>query len=214
MKVDGWPARVLITLGFGIYRLWARTLRLRVEDPHDVVGFVRKQPVIFAIWHNRLLMLPRVFDPSFPTRQSYGLISASRDGDFIANWIERSGYGTIRGSSSRKGVIALRQLMDTLAADGNVLFTPDGPRGPVYEVSQGVIFLAQKSGAPIVPIHMEYSSCWRLKSWDRFVVPRPFATLRAIFAEPIRIAPLSEPEQFEAERLRLQTAMMSLVEQP
>jgi len=214
VKVDGWPARVLITLGFGIYRLWARTLRLRVEDPHDVIDFVRKQPVIFAIWHNRLLMLPRVFDPSFATRQSYGLISASRDGDFIANWIERSGYGTIRGSSSRKGVIALRQLMDTLAANGNVLFTPDGPRGPVYEVSQGVIFLAQKSGAPIVPIHMEYSSCWRLKSWDRFVLPRPFATLRAIFGEPVRIAPLSEPEQFETERLRLQTAMMSLVEQP
>jgi len=214
VKVDGWPARVLITLGFGIYRLWARTIRLRVEDPHDVIGFVRNQPVIFAIWHNRLLMLPRVFDPSFPTRQSYGLISASRDGDFIANWIERSGYGTIRGSSSRKGVIALRQLMDTLAANGNVLFTPDGPRGPVYQVSQGVIFLAQKSGAPIVPIHMEYSSCWRMKSWDRFVVPKPFATLRAIFGEPIRIAPLSEPEQFETERLRLQSAMMSLVEQP
>ena len=214
MKVDSWRARILLGLGFGVYRLWARTLRLRIEDPHGVVDFVRTQPVIFAIWHNRLLMLPRVFDPSFPSRQSYGLISASRDGDFIANWIERSGYGTIRGSSSRKGVAALRQLMDTLAADGNVLFTPDGPRGPVYQVSQGIIFLAQKSGAPIVPIHMEYSSCWRMKSWDRFVVPKPFATLRAIFGEPIRVAPLSQPEQFEAERLRLQSAMMSLVEQP
>jgi lysophospholipid acyltransferase (LPLAT)-like uncharacterized protein len=214
VKPDSWRARALIPLGFGLYRLWARTLRLQVEDPYDVIGFVRKQPVIFAIWHNRLLMLPRVFDPSFPTRQSYGLISASRDGDFIARFIERSGYGTIRGSSSRKGVIALRQLMDTLAADGNVLFTPDGPRGPVYQVSPGVIFVAQKSGAPIVPIHMEYSSCWRLKSWDRFVVPRPFATLRAKFGEPIRIAPLSEPQQFEDERLRLQNAMMSLVEQP
>ena len=214
MKVDSWRARILLGLGFGIYRLWARTLRLRIEDPHGVVDFVRTQPVIFAIWHNRLLMLPRVFDPSFPSRQSYGLISASRDGDFIANWIERSGYGTIRGSSSRKGVAALRQLMDTLAADGNVLFTPDGPRGPVYQVSQGIIFLAQKSGAPIVPIHMEYSSSWRMKSWDRFVVPKPFATLRAIFGEPIRVAPLSQPEQFEAERLRLQSAMMSLVEQP
>jgi lysophospholipid acyltransferase (LPLAT)-like uncharacterized protein len=212
--LDSWPARLLIALGFGIYRLWARTIRLRIEDPHDVIGFVRNQPVIFAIWHNRLLMLPRVFDPSFPTRQSYGLISASRDGDLIANWIERSGYGTIRGSSSRKGVIALRQLMDTLAADGNVLFTPDGPRGPVYEATPGVIFLAQKSGAPIVPIHMEYSSCWRMKSWDRFIVPRPFATLRAIFGAPISIAPLSDAGQFEAERLRLQTAMMSLVEQP
>jgi hypothetical protein len=203
----------MIALGFGIYRLWARTIRLRVEDPHNVIGFVRNQPVIFAIWHNRLLMLPRVFDPSFPTRQSFGLISASRDGDLIATFIERSGYGTIRGSSSRKGVLALRQLMDTLAANGNVLFTPDGPRGPVYEVSQGVIFLAQKSAAPIVPIHMEYSSCWRLKSWDRFVVPRPFATLRAIFGAPISIPSISDPEQFEAERRRLQNAMMSLVEQ-
>jgi lysophospholipid acyltransferase (LPLAT)-like uncharacterized protein len=213
VKLESWPARVLITLGFGFYRLWARTLRLQIEDPHDVVGLVRKQPVIFAIWHNRLLMLPRVFDPTFPTRQSYGLISASGDGDLIAIFIERSGYGTIRGSSSRKGVIALRQLVETLAADGNVLVTPDGPRGPVYQVSQGVVFLAQKSGAPIVPIHMEYSSAWRLKSWDRFAVPKPFATLRAIFGAPIRIEPITDPERFAAEQERLRDAMMSLVEQ-
>jgi lysophospholipid acyltransferase (LPLAT)-like uncharacterized protein len=213
VKLDSWRARVLIVLGFGLYRLWARTLRLQVEDPNDVVGFVRNQPVIFAIWHNRLLMLPRVFDPCFPTRQSFGLISASRDGDLISSFIERSGYGTIRGSSSRKGVIALRQLVDTLAAGSNVLLTPDGPRGPVYQVSQGVVFLAQKTGAPVVPVHMEYSGCWRLKSWDRFMVPHPFATLRAIFGAPMKMAPLADTEQFEAERLRLQNAMMSLVEE-
>jgi len=205
---------MLIAFGFGLYRTWARTLRLQVEDPHDVIGLVPNEPVIFAIWHNRLLMLPRVFDPSFPTRQSYGLISASRDGDLIATFIERSGYGTIRGSSSRKGMIAFRQLVDTLAAGSNVLLTPDGPRGPVYQASPGVVFLARKSGATIVPIHMEYSSCWRLKSWDRFVVPRPFAKLRAILGAPVRIASTDNPEEFEAERLRLQNAMMSLVEQP
>ena len=214
MKLESWRARVLIVLGFWLYRLWARTLRLQIEDPNGVIAFVRDHPVIFAIWHNRLLMLPRVFDPSFPTRQSYGLISASRDGDLIARFIERSGYGTIRGSSSRKGVIALRQLVDTLAADGNVLVTPDGPRGPVYQASQGIVFLAQKSGAPVVPIQMEYSSCWRLKSWDRFVVPWPFAKLRAIFGAPLTVPPIEGAEQFEAERLRLQNAMMSLVEQP
>lgn len=213
MKLDSWPARALIAFGFAVYRLWARTLRLKVEDPHQVREFVRNEPVIFAIWHNRLLMLPRVFDPSFPTRQSYGLISASRDGDLIARFIEWSGYGTIRGSSSRKGVIALRQLVDTLADGSNVLVTPDGPRGPVYHVSQGIIFLAQKSGAAIVPIHMEYSSAWRLKSWDRFAVPRPFATLRAIFGEPLRVEPLSAPDEFEREQVRLRTAMMRLVEQ-
>jgi lysophospholipid acyltransferase (LPLAT)-like uncharacterized protein len=213
VKLESWRARVLIALGFGLYRLWARTLRLQIEDPHGVVALVRDQPVIFAIWHNRLLMLPRVFDPCFPTRQSFGLISASGDGDLIAIFIERSGYGTVRGSSSRKGVIALRQLVDTLAAGSNVLVTPDGPRGPVYQASQGVVFLAQKSGAPVVPIHMEYSSAWRLKSWDRFAVPKPFAKLRAIFGAPIRIEPISDADQFEAARLRLQDAMMSLVEQ-
>lgn len=212
MKLDSWRARVLIVLGLGLYRLWARTLRLQVEDPNDVVAFVRNQPVIFAIWHNRLLMLPRVFDPCFPTRQSFGLISASRDGDLVSILIERSGYGTIRGSSSRKGVSALRQLVDTLAGGSNVLFTPDGPRGPVYEASQGVVFLAQKTGAPVVPIHMEYSSCWRLKSWDRFIVPHPFAKLRAIFGMPLRIAETQTPEEFEAERMRLQNAIMDLVE--
>ena len=212
MKLDSWRARVLIVLGLGLYRLWARTLRLQVEDPNDVVAFVRNQPVIFAIWHNRLLMLPRVFDPCFPTRQSFGLISASRDGDLVSILIERSGYGTIRGSSSRKGVSALRQLVDTLAGGSNVLFTPDGPRGPVYEASQGVVFLAQKTGAPVVPIHMEYSSCWRLKSWDRFIVPHPFAKLRAIFGMPLRIAATQTPEEFEAERMRLQNAIMDLVE--
>jgi lysophospholipid acyltransferase (LPLAT)-like uncharacterized protein len=213
VKLDSWRARVLIALGFGLYRLWARTLRLRVEDPHDVVDFVRNQPVIFAIWHNRLLMLPRVFDPCFPTRQSFGLISASRDGDLVSVLIERSGYGTIRGSSSRKGASALRQLVDTLAAGSNVLLTPDGPRGPVYEASQGLVFLAQKTGAPVVPIHMEYSSCWRLKSWDRFIVPRPFARLRAIFGVPLRVAETPTPEEFEGERMRLQNAIMDLVEQ-
>ena len=213
MKLDSRRARALIEFGLVVYRLWARTLRLQVEDPENIVALVREKPVIFAIWHNRLLMLPRVFDPCFPTRPSVGLISASRDGDLVSILIERSGYGTIRGSSSRKGVIALRQLVDALAGGTNVLITPDGPRGPVYEASQGVVFLAQKTGTPVVPIHMEYSSCWRLKSWDRFVVPRPFAKLRAIFGAPLQVQSTPDANGLEAERVRLQGAMMSLVEQ-
>ena len=213
MKLDSWRARALIEFGYGLFRLWAKTLRLTLVDPHNGVALVREQPVIFAIWHNRLLMLPPPFDRWFPTRQSIGLISASRDGDLVSLLIERSGYGTIRGSTSRKGVIALRQLVEALAAGSNVLFTPDGPRGPVYEVSPGVIFVAQKSGAPIVPIHVEYSSSWRLKSWDRFCVPRPFSKMRFILGAPIQVEPTKSPEQFEQERLRLQNEMISLVEQ-
>lgn len=213
MKLDSWRARALIEFGFGLFRLWARTLRFKVEDPTNVVALVRDQPVIFAIWHNRLLMLPPVFDPCFPGRQSVGLISASRDGDLVSILIERSGYGTIRGSTSRKGVIALRQLVDALAAGMNVLITPDGPRGPIYKASQGVIFVAQQSGAAVVPMHMEYSNSWRLKSWDRFFVPRPFSKVRAIFGPPIHVKRTTGAEEFEQERLRLQDAMMGLVEQ-
>ena len=213
VKLDSWRARALIELGYGLFRLWSRTLRLQLEDPYDGVALVRDRPVIFAIWHNRLLMLPPPFDRWFPTRQSIGLISASRDGDLVSLLIERSGYGTIRGSTSRKGVIALRQLVEALAAGSNVLFTPDGPRGPVYEVSPGVIFVAQKSGAPILPLHVEYSSCWRLKSWDRFCVPRPFSKMRFIVGDAFWVEQTLNPEQFDAERLRLQKAMLSLVEQ-
>jgi lysophospholipid acyltransferase (LPLAT)-like uncharacterized protein len=213
VKLEGWRGRALIEFGYGLFRLWAKTLRLRLEDPHNGVALVRDRPVIFAIWHNRLLMLPPPFDRWFPTRQSIGLISASRDGDLVSLLIERSGYGTIRGSTSRKGVIALRQLVDALAAGSNVLFTPDGPRGPVYQVSPGVIFVAQKSGAPIVPLHMEYSSCWRLKSWDRFCVPRPFAKVRFILGPVVHVAQTTNAEQLESERGRLQGVMMSLVEQ-
>jgi lysophospholipid acyltransferase (LPLAT)-like uncharacterized protein len=213
VKLESWRGRALIEFGYGLFRLWAKTLRLQLEDPHNSVAVVRDRPVIFAIWHNRLLMLPPPFDRWFPTRQSIGLISASRDGDLVSLLIERSGYGTIRGSTSRKGVIALRQLVDALAAGSNVLFTPDGPRGPVYQVSPGVIFVAQKSGAPVVPLHMEYSSCWRLKSWDRFCVPRPFSKVRFILGASLRVEQTTGAEQFEAERLRLENAMMSLVEQ-
>lgn len=213
MKLESWRGRALIEFGYGLFRLWAKTLRLQLEDPHNSVAVVRDRPVIFAIWHNRLLMLPPPFDRWFPTRQSIGLISASRDGDLVSLLIERSGYGTIRGSTSRKGVIALRQLVDALAASSNVLFTPDGPRGPVYQVSPGVIFVAQKSGAPIVPLHMEYSSCWRLKSWDRFCVPRPFSKMRFIVGAALHVEQTTGAEQFEAERLRLENAMMCLVDQ-
>lgn len=213
MKLESWRARALIEFGYGLFRLWAKTFRLQLEDPHNSAALVRERPVIFAIWHNRLLMLPPPFDRWFPTRQSIGLISASRDGDLVSLLIERSGYGTIRGSTSRKGVIALRQLVDALASGSNVLFTPDGPRGPVYQVSPGVIYVAQKSGAPIVPLHMEYSSCWRLKSWDRFCVPRPFSKMRFILGAAVHVERTTEAEQLEAERLRLQGAMMSLVEE-
>lgn len=214
MKLDSWRSRAMIAVGLGVFRLWIKTLRFRVEDPQKILPASQAQPFILAVWHNRLLLLPPIFSLCFPHRHSVGLISASRDGDFVSILVERFGHGTVRGSTSRKGVIALRQLVDALAEGTNVLITPDGPRGPLYEVNQGAIFVAQKSGAAIVPMQIEYAKAWRLKSWDGFFIPKPFSEVRVIFGAPLKVAQTMRPEEFEAERLRVQQAMMALVEQP
>jgi lysophospholipid acyltransferase (LPLAT)-like uncharacterized protein len=140
------------------------------------------------------------------------LISASRDGDLIADVTERFGFQVVRGSSSRLGASAVLELGNVLANGRDVLITPDGPRGPVYELGPGIVFLAQKTGVAVVPLNFEYSSCWRLKSWDGFILPRPFSKVRFIIGPPHHVEATETPEQFEAERVRLQDAMMSLVE--
>ena len=110
------------------------------------------------------------------------------------------------------GATALRELSEVLASGRDVLITPDGPRGPAYELGPGIIFLAQKTRAPVVPVNMEYSSCWRVKSWDRFIIPKPFSKVRVIIGPPQQIGPTSTDDEFERERARLQNVMMSLVE--
>ena len=212
MKIEGWRARWLTALGYWLLQIWARTLRFQIEDRAGVVGTPPNERYIGALWHNRLLLLPFVLKRYLPERSGAALISASRDGALLADLVERFNFEVVRGSSSRKGASAIRQLAEVIANGKDVVITPDGPRGPAYELGQGIIFLAQQSGAEVVPINMEYSSCWRVKSWDRFILPKPFAKVRAIFGSPHRVASTSTEEEFERERLRLQEAMMQLVE--
>jgi len=212
LKITGWRARWLIALGFRLLQIWARTLRYEIDDRLGVVGKPVKENYIGALWHNRLLIFPFVLRRFFPNRHGAALISASRDGDLLADAIKRFDFDVVRGSSSRLGASAILQLTDVLASGRDVVITPDGPRGPAYELGPGIIFLAQKSGALVLPVNMEYSSCWRLKSWDRFILPRPFSKVRVIIGQSHHVRSTSTPDEFEAERLRLQDAMMSLVE--
>jgi len=212
LKIEGRSARWLIAVGFRLLQLWVRTLRYEIEDRAGVLGKPVDQNYIGALWHNRLLIFPFVLQRFFSNRRGAALISASRDGDLLADAIARFGFDVVRGSSSRLGASAILQLTDVLASGRDVVITPDGPRGPAYELGPGIIFLAQKSGAAVLPVNMEYSSCWRLKSWDRFVLPRPFAKIRVIIGQPHRVRSTNTVDDFEAERLRLQDAMMALVE--
>jgi hypothetical protein len=212
LKITGWRARWLIALGFRLLQIWARTLRYEIEDRSNLIGTPVTENYIGSLWHNRLLLISYVLKRFAPHRPGAGLISASRDGDLVADLTQRFGFDVVRGSSSRLGTSGLLELTNVLASGRDVLITPDGPRGPAYELGPGIVFLAEKSGAAVVPVNMEYSSCWRVKSWDRFVLPRPFAKVRVIFGPPHRVALTTTDEEFEAERLRLQDAMMALVE--
>lgn len=203
---------LVATLGYALIQCWARTLRFQVEDRAGVVGRPAEPRYIGALWHNRLLLLPSVIQRYLPQRQGAALISASKDGALLAALVERFGFQAVRGSSSRRGASALLQLADIMAGGRDVVITPDGPRGPAYQLGQGIIFLAQKSGAAVVPINLEYSSCWRLRSWDRFILPRPFSRVRVTFGEPHAVAATATEEEFETERLRLQAAMMRMME--
>ena len=212
LKIEGRLARWLIAFGFRLLQFWARTLRYEIDDRAGIVGRQVTENYIGALWHNRLLVFPFVLRRFLPQRHGAALISASRDGDLIADVVKRFGYDVIRGSSSRLGASAILQLTEVLASGRDVVITPDGPRGPAYELGPGIVFLAQKSGAAVVPMNLEYSHCWRLGSWDRFIVPRPFAKVRVLINRPHRVTATTTPEEFESERVSLQNAMMALVE--
>ena len=212
MKIEGWKARWLIAFGFYLLKALGWTLRFEIDDRAGIVGQPVGENYIGALWHNRLLIFPLVLRRFFPHRNGAALISASHDGDLLSDAIQRFNYDVVRGSSSRLGASGLLQLSDVLAKRGDVVITPDGPRGPVYELGPGIIFLAQKTSAAVLPMNMEYSSCWRVKSWDRFIIPKPFSKVRVIVGESERIKSTSTDSEFEAERLRLENAMMSLVD--
>ena len=212
LKIEGRLARWLIALGFGLLRLWERTLRYQVEDRAGVVGNPVTANYIGAFWHNRLLIFPFVLRRFLPNRHGTALISASRDGELYAEVVQRFGYDVVRGSSSRMGASAILQLTQVLASGRDVVITPDGPLGPVYKLGPGVVFLAQKSGAAVVPMNLEYSQVWRLGTWDRFIVPRPFAKVRVLIGHPYRVKSTTTREEFESERMALQDALMALVE--
>ena len=214
MKLDpeSFSARILITFGFRLLQIWSHTIRFEIEDHGKILEVPVSQRFIGAAWHNRLLLLPFALRRFIPQRQGAALISASRDGAWLAKLVRRFGFSVVRGSSSRKGAAAMLQLADVIASGHDVVITPDGPRGPAYRPGGGIILLAQKTGAHIVPLNLEYSRCWRLPSWDRFILPRPFARVRFILGPAHQVRPTSNEEEFEDERERLKSAMMAQVE--
>jgi hypothetical protein len=201
----------LLGTGAGwIMKLLAATLRMEVRDRCGIGSPAAAiPPVIYVLWHNRFFVVPPAWQKICGKhRRTVALTSASHDGDMVARAMAVFGLGSVRGSSSRRGVAALVGLKRALQEGFDICVTPDGPRGPRYKIQPGVIKLAESTGAPLIPIHVRFSSAWRLKTWDRFAIPKPFSHVEVTFAEPIRLTRGMDAEAFEKERHNIENLMI------
>jgi lysophospholipid acyltransferase (LPLAT)-like uncharacterized protein len=162
-------------------RLWWRTIKVDVPGQNLDEILLQGEPTIFVLWHNRLFVaadMVRRFRASHPL---YCLISASSDGAWLTALFSLVGIRTVRGSSSRLGREAAGELLEALGKGNDVGITPDGPRGPCYEMKPGALVVARRSQSRVVLVGMDFESSWRLSSWDGFHIPKPFSRVHMRF---------------------------------
>lgn len=194
-------------LGYPLINALGHTLRWRIEglEHFHAIQASGRQPVM-AFWHGRIL--PATF--YFRRRGIVVITSENFDGEWIARIIERFGYGTARGSTSRGAIRALHQLVRDMRAGKPAGFTLDGPRGPARVAQPGAIWLARQSGNPLLPFHLEASSHWTTGSWDRTQVPKPFSTVAMAMGEPMRVPPDLPDDRLDEVRLELEARLSTL----
>ena len=196
--------RLIPILAFLAVRVLAWTLRFRFQDRCGITSGEMKSPIICVFWHNRLLLTGIIHGRFCPGRRAHCLTSPSKDGDIIAHTMRLFGIGSVRGSSSRRGSTAIRELAAILEKGDDVGIAPDGPRGPKYRLQPGAVKLAQITGFPVVPLFIEYSRYWELKSWDGFRIPKPFSCVSVVYGSRHEVCPTMDDAGFEYERVRLE----------
>jgi lysophospholipid acyltransferase (LPLAT)-like uncharacterized protein len=194
--------RVLGFVVAWVVRLWVGTVRYQYRPLGPNVDPRRPdlaERYIYAFWHENLL-LPACH---YGRPNVWVLVSRHADGELIAQACRHLGFGLVRGSTTRHGAEALLRMLQ-LAQTGHLAITPDGPQGPRRRVQPGLVYLAARTGLPIVPIGVAYRRPWRMNSWDRFALPRPWSRAVCITAPPLRVAADAE---LEAERRRVEEAL-------
>jgi hypothetical protein len=207
-----WKKRLGARLVVALLRLSIKTWRRVWLD--TAVYPESAGPVIFCVWHNRLPLALASYDASirarWPADGLSAMISASRDGSFLSAVAEAFGVKPIRGSSSRRGPQALLEATTWMEKNYSIVITPDGPRGPMYHVHEGLILLAQLTGRPIIPASNYAAWKVRLRSWDRFQIPLPFSRCELRYAAPLWAPREADDSEREQLRLQLQQTMLSI----
>lgn len=205
-----WLIKILGFAGAWIVRIWIATLRYH----YHAIGpsGLPRHPYlrgyyIYAFWHENMLL------PAYHCRwpNIWVLISQHADGQLVAEICRHMGILTIRGSTTRGSIEAMRQLL-RISQQGHLVLTPDGPRGPRRCVHAGIVSLAAKTGRPIIPIGIGYQNPWRLRSWDRFALPRPWQRATLVTAAPIAIPSQLDSDRLEQYRCRIEDSLRSVSE--
>ena len=200
-------AKLIASVGYRLIALLGSTLRWRTEglEHFDAIAASGRQPIM-AFWHGRIL--PATY--FFRRRGIVVITSENFDGEWIAGIIERFGYETARGSTSRGARKALLQLTRDVTAGKPVGFTLDGPRGPAGVAQPGAVWLAKATGNPVLPFHLEARRHWTLNSWDRTQIPKPFSTVSIVIGEPFYVSRDADDEKIEAARRLLDERLKEL----
>ena len=198
-----WRVRILLPIGLLIVGLLARTWRIRERNAS---GWRRlraeKKPWVFALWH--AVLLPIAYKHS--NEGVAVLVSQHRDGELIARVLAAWGNSTVRGSTTRGGSRALLAMIRELEQGVPVAVTPDGPKGPPLEFQGGALIAAQRAGVPVIAIAVHADRAWRLRSWDRFMIPKFFARVTFAYGDPVMVGGTS-PREAAAETARFETIM-------
>jgi lysophospholipid acyltransferase (LPLAT)-like uncharacterized protein len=192
-----------------VFMVIGKTLRYEIEGEENLrmIGAGGCQP-IYCFWHDRIFAGTYYFRG----RQIIVMNSLSFDGAYMARFVQKLGYGSVRGSSTRGGTGALVEMIRLMRAGYATAFTVDGPRGPRYDAKLGPVLLAKKTGDPLLPFLLECRSFWTISSWDKAQIPKPFTKVKLMIDRPISVSSDATDDELETARLDLEQALNQLVE--
>ncbi|MBI5416636.1 lysophospholipid acyltransferase family protein [Candidatus Poribacteria bacterium] len=195
---------LISSLGWLIIYVICSTIHIKIIGEEILEGFYKqKKCVIFTFWHDAQLF----FVYYYRNRNIQVLVSESKDGEYISRTINKLGFITIRGSSSKSGIRALLKLVNAMNTGFDAGITPDGPRGPRHILKEGVLLLSQKTGAPIIPISFFSSKMKIFDSWDKFLLPLPFSKGVLIYGKPFIVPETCSSEEFENYKTKVETEL-------